>query len=186
MPMHVQQASGVHCADCQANPPPFSMARAPFRYAFPVDSAIKALKFNGKLYHAPALASYLSRELQQMRQDIDALVPVPLHRWRHARRGFNQAIELCKPVSRSSGLPILRNVRRVRSTMPQSGLDAKERRRNLRGAFAVVGRLRCRYPLIVDDVVTTGATSRQLALKLLAHGAESVAVLSVARSASLV
>ena len=185
MPMHAQHPEGVLCAACQAHPPPYSMARAPFRYAFPIDAAIKALKFNGKLFHSPALARYLSDEVQQMRQDIDALVPVPLHRWRHARRGFNQSIELCRPVSRASGLPILGNLRRVRPTKPQSGLDATERSRNLRGAFAVVGRLRCRYPLIVDDVVTTGATCRQLALTLLENGAENVAVLSVARSASL-
>ena len=87
-PLDARQPEGVQCASCQANPPPFTIARAPFRYSFPVDSAIKALKFDGKLYYAPALGRYLSRELMRMPPDVDALVPVPLHRGRHARRGL--------------------------------------------------------------------------------------------------
>ncbi|MGH8166727.1 MAG: ComF family protein, partial [Woeseiaceae bacterium] len=78
--------------------------------------------------------------------------------------------------------PLLRNVRRVRRTRPQSGLDRAARRRNVKEAFAVRGPLHCRRPLIVDDVMTTGETCRQLARELLEAGAVSVGVLTVARA----
>ncbi|MEX2125924.1 MAG: phosphoribosyltransferase family protein [Woeseia sp.] len=115
-------------------------------------------------------------------QDADALLPVPLHHWRHSLRGFNQAVELCKPLSRETGLPLLRSAKRIRRTRPQTGLDAAARRRNVKDAFAVTGKLNCRHPLIVDDVMTTGETCRQLAHALLDAGAVTVGVLTVARA----
>ena len=181
-PLEARLPDGVHCASCQQRPPPFRYARAPFIYSFPVDSALKSLKFNRDIHYAPVFAEFLLAELQSFPMDIDALLPVPLHRWRHTRRGFNQAIELCKPLRRASGLPMPGNVHRVRPTRTQSGLSAMERRRNLRDAFAVSGKLVCRRPLIVDDVMTTGETCRRLADVLLRHGAQEVGVLAVARS----
>ncbi|MEX0976498.1 MAG: ComF family protein [Woeseia sp.] len=168
------------CADCIAHPSPFRQVRAALLYDFPVDSALKALKFNGRLYYAPAFASLMMVELDRHFQHADALVPVPLHHWRHATRGFNQALELCRPLARKSGLPLVRTTRRVRSTRPQTGLDATARRQNLREAFSLDGRLRCRHPLIVDDVMTTGETCRQLAYVLLKGGAQDVSVLTAA------
>jgi ComF family protein len=125
----------------------------------------------------------LLAELSLHFPDVDALVPVPLHRRRHVARGFNQAHELCRPLVRRTGLPLVRDARRIRPTAPQTGLDAVARRRNLRNAFVVVRKLRCRHPLIVDDVMTTGETCRQLALALLKAGAATVNVLTVARAA---
>lgn len=123
----------------------------------------------------------MAGELAHLRH-ADALLPVPLHPWRHAARGFNQALELARPLARRSGLPLLTITRRVRRTRPQTGLTAAERRRNLRGAFSVTRRLPCRHPLIVDDVMTTGETCSQLARVLLAAGAEDVSVLTAARA----
>ena len=94
----------------------------------------------------------------------------------------NQAIELCKPLHRATGLPVNFEVERVKATQMQSGLSASERRRNLKDAFAVSAKLGCSRPLIVDDVMTTGATCRRLAEVLLQNGAERVGVLVVARS----
>jgi ComF family protein len=175
----------IHCAACQLRPPPFQRARAALLYAFPVDTALKSLKFGHALYYVPAFAELLFAEFLLRFQHADALVPVPLHRWRYATRGFNQAIELCKPLGRSAGLPIVQNVRRIRWTPPQSGLDALSRRRNLKNAFAVRGKFSSRHPLIVDDVMTTGETCRQLARTLLEAGAHTVDVLTVARAASV-
>ena len=127
-------------------------------------------------------ADYLLPELTSLADRVDALLPVPLNRWRYARRGFNQAIELCKPLARSSGLPINFDVKRVKATLPQSGLSALQREQNLQDAFTIPRKLSCRRPLIVDDVMTTSATCSQLAQLLLASGAESVGVLVVARS----
>jgi ComF family protein len=97
-------------------------------------------------------------------------------------RGFNQATELCRPLHRATGLPILTQAVRVRATSAQTGLHAAERKRNLENAFAVSGKLQCRHPLIVDDVITTGETCSQLAMSLMEAGAESVSVLTVARA----
>jgi ComF family protein len=101
---------------------------------------------------------------------------------RHARRGSNPATEICRPLARARGLPVIRAVRRIRSTPSQSGLDAAERRRNLRNAFAVHGSIQCRHAVIVDDVMTTGETCRQLSQVLVDAGVESVGVLVVARA----
>ncbi len=97
-------------------------------------------------------------------------------------RGFNQAAELCRPLRRQSGLPVIRSVRRARYTKPQTGLEAAERRRNMKAAFEARGILRFRHPLVIDDVITTGETCRQLAGTLLTAGAERVSVLAVARA----
>lgn len=153
-------------------------------YSFPVDAALKALKFEGRLVYAPAFAALMSSELAGHLRHVDGLVPVPLHRFRHALRGFNQALELARPLARQSGLPLLKIARRCRRTRPQTGLSAAQRRRNLKGAFALTGPLTCRHPLIVDDVMTTGETCGQLARVLLAAGALDVSVLTAARSGS--
>jgi ComF family protein len=174
----------IHCADCQQRPPPFERARAAVLYAFPVDVALKAFKFGHALYYVPAFAELLFAEFLLNFDACDALVPVPLHRFRYATRGFNQAKELCRHLGRAAGIPVVTNVRRTRWTRPQSNLDAAARRRNLNDAFAVTGSLRYRHPLIVDDVMTTGETARQLARTLLDAGAKTVNVLTLARAAS--
>jgi len=175
-------AEGVVCADCQSRPPPFVAIAAPLLYEFPVDAAIKMYKFRRRLYYAPAFSELLRPTLAVMPDDIDALLPVPLHWLRHGIRGFNQAAEICALLGKSTGLPLVRNVRRLRATPYQSGLSARERRRNLRKAFAVRGTITARHVLIVDDVITTGETCRQLAAVLQGHGVEKVSVLAIARA----
>lgn len=170
------------CGACQDRPPPFARTRAAFLYAFPVDSALKALKYNRALRFAPVFASLLLTELERHFPDVEALAPVPLHRWRNARRGFNQAMELARPLARRTGLPLLKSARRIRPTRSQSGLDAAERRRNLRCAFEVRGTPAFAHVLIVDDVMTTGETCSQLARALLKCGVGTVSVLTVARA----
>jgi ComF family protein len=182
-PVGVPCPPGLDCAACQVRPPPFYRARSALLYAFPVDAALKSFKFGHTLYYVPVFAQLLFAEFLQNFEDADALVPVPLHHWRYATRGFNQAAELCKPLSRLTELPVLRSIRRVRPTRPQSGLDAAARRRNLRDAFAAPAKLACSHPLIIDDVMTTGETCRQLARVLLDAGAAKVGVLTVARAA---
>lgn len=175
-------ATALPCGRCQVHPPPWDVAAAPLVYAYPVDTALKALKFRACLYYAPAFAELLLPLLSDRFADVDALLPVPLHRWRQAKRGFNQALEICRPLARASGLAIENAARRVRSTVAQTGLDRSARRRNLADAFRLASPLAARYPLIVDDVMTTGETCRQLAALLKSRGAERVAVLTVARA----
>jgi len=182
MPVAAQLPRGVHCAACQLDAPPFTFAIAPLVYAFPVDAAIKAMKFRRKLFYVPAFAHLLDESLRRIPADVDALLPVPLHWRRHAMRGFNQAAELCRPIRRMMQLPLVTNVVRTRATPFQSGLTATQRQRNLQAAFAVRGTVNARHVLIVDDVITTGETCRCLANVLLDGGVEKVSVLAVARA----
>ncbi|HZW58856.1 MAG TPA: ComF family protein [Woeseiaceae bacterium] len=182
--MYAAHAAAVPCAACQQRAPPWQACVAPLEYRFPVDAALKALKFRGRLDYAPAFAALLAPFVARRLAAVDALLPVPLHRLRHARRGYNQACEIGRPLARASGLPLVDLARRARATRPQSGLDRAARRHNLRGAFRLAAPPACRYPLILDDVMTTGETCRRLAQLLLDGGAERVAVLTVARAAA--
>jgi ComF family protein len=181
-PLAAAVPDGVTCADCQVRPPPFISVVVPLLYEFPVDAAIKRYKFRRRLYYAPAFSELLRPAMGMLPDDIDALLPVPLHWIRHGIRGFNQAAEICRLLRKSTGLPVIHNVRRQRATPYQSGLSAQERRRNLRRAFVVRGTMRARHVLIVDDVMTTGETSRQLAEVLREHGVNNVSVLAIARA----
>ncbi len=180
LPVPAELPPGVSCAECQSVPPPWSRALAPLEYAFPVDAAIKAMKFRRRLDYLPAFDDELER--LELPGDIDAVVPVPLHSWRQLRRGFNQAEELARPVARRLGLPLSNAVSRVVRTESQSGLDAAARRRNLRAAFRVRKSLPANHALVVDDVITTGETLRGVTRALLESGAGKVSVLALARS----
>jgi len=155
---------------------------AMLHYSFPVDVAIKALKFKRKLFYAPALAEVLSTAMSLLPVDVDAVLPVPLHWRRKALRGFNQAAEIALPVAKALAVPVIRSVRRTRATPYQSGLDAVERARNLRSAFDIKRPTVSSHVLIIDDVVTTGATTRALAKLLRDAGVDKVGVLAVARA----
>jgi len=181
-PVVADLSAGVCCAVCQQDPPPFTTTVAALSYSFPVDAAIKAMKFRRKLFYVPAFVHTLLISAEKLPAGIDALLPVPLHWRRQARRGFNQAAELCGPISKQTGIKPINNVVRRRPTPYQSGLAATLRRGNLRFAFSVQGQVRARHVLIVDDVITTGETCRELAQVLLDAGAEKVSVLAIARA----
>lgn len=168
--------------NCLYDQAPFVVVIAPFDYAFPVDAAIKAFKFRRKLFYAPAFAHLLGPSLAALPDDVDAVLPVPLHWRRHALRGFNQAAEIARLIRAATGLPLVSNVSRRRATPYQSRLAAAQRKRNLRAAFAVRGELVCNHVLIVDDVITTGETCRQLAKVVLQAGVDKVSVLAIARA----
>lgn len=155
---------------------------AMLHYSFPVDVAIKALKFKRRLFYAPAFGEVLCAARSFLPNDIDAVLPVPLHWRRKALRGFNQAAEIAKPVSKMLDVPTVHCVRRSRATPFQSGLDAVDRARNLRQAFSMRSSPVPGHVLIIDDVITTGATVQQLAKTLLVAGVQSVSVLVVARA----
>jgi len=181
-PVNTDLPQGVICAACQESPAPFAVTIAPLLYEFPVDAAIKAMKFKRKLCYVPAFADILTQAMHEIPADVDALLPVPLHWRRQALRGFNQAQEVADAVSKTTGLPVLKNVRRHRATPFQSGLGAAHRRRNLSAAFVVRGKIRARHALLVDDVITTGETCRQLALTIFDAGVNKVSVLAIARA----
>lgn len=153
---------------------------APLAYEFPVDAAIRAFKFRRKLYYGPAFAELLCAASVHLPRDVDAVLAVPLHWRRKWLRGFNQALEIARPLARHLGLPVIHNVRRCRATPSQSGLSAAQRRRNLRAAFAVRGSLPHRHVLIVDDVITTGSTMQRVAGVLAEAGVPNVSGMAAA------
>ncbi|BEH71065.1 hypothetical protein ETAR_01780 [Edwardsiella tarda] len=129
------------------------------------------------------LLSYLQarRHIPSMRPDL--LLAVPLHRRRHWRRGYNQSAELARPLAHWLQADYRPHwLRRVRSTPPQQGLSAAERRRNLRGAFTCHPALTGRRVLLVDDVVTTGSTLSEISQRLIAQGVMSVEVICLCRT----
>ncbi len=177
------------CRRCRRAPPPFESIAAPFLYGGQLAVALQRLKFAGRRDVARTLAPLLGPPLARAAAGCDLIIPVPLHRRRMARRGFNQAALLVRHA-RPAGAPRvdLLSLRRVRATLPQTGLDARARRGNVAGAFAVVprrtGRLAGRRILLVDDIVTTGATMAAAASALRAAGARAVVGFCAARSGS--
>lgn len=172
------------CGACLKRPPPYSAALAPLRYAAPVDRLLTQLKFHAGLAEGTLLAELIGARIERPSLGgIDAVLPLPLHARRLGRRGYNQALELARPLARSWRLPLhLDALQRIRDTAPQTELDADARRRNVRGAFAAdPAVVRDRAWLLVDDVITTGATVREAAATLLGAGAREVRVLAAAR-----
>jgi len=160
----------------------FVCSIAMLHYSFPVDVAIKAFKFNRKLFYAAAFSEVLCTAAELLPGGIDAVLPVPLHWRRKAERGFNQATEIAKPLAALLGVPLARGLYRSKATPFQSGLDAKERARNLHNVFKATRTVRHEHVLIVDDVVTTGATVQAVAKVLLGNGVKQVSSLTVARA----
>jgi ComF family protein len=172
------------CGACLANPPPFDGVVAPFLYRYPVDALIRDLKFHDRLACVRFLGGALADEVRARRADPpERLVPVPLHWRRRIARGFNQSLEIARVVGVRLNIPIDRGtVARVRATPAQAGLPATERRRNLRGAFRVVKEPPWKRVAIVDDVMTTGATAREISRVLKRAGVEELQVWAVARA----
>ena len=176
------------CGDCAGALP--RLSRQPenrvvaFPYSAPISTLIHWMKFEANLSAALTLGTLLAEAVAESIAESgasapDAIVPVPLHRDRLRSRGFNQAQELARPVSRRLGRPLLmRACVRTRATQPQSGLDSREdRRRNVAGAFRVRRPLAgYRRVAIVDDVLTTGATTRELARTLRAAGIDQIVI----------
>jgi ComF family protein len=172
------------CGPCQTEPPPFDRARAAALYdeEGPSGRAIKSLKYGRRLEMLPVMQHWLKRPLcLELVREADLLAPVPLHPSRLRRRGFNQSLLLAQAFPEAHLEREL--LIRVRPTPPQTGLNSKERRENVKGAFAVPRPelVKGKRILLIDDVFTTGATVRECAKVLRKAGANRVDILTVAR-----
>ena len=175
------------CSQCRGGPTrPYDWARAYGAYQGPLRLVIRKFKFEG----FRRLAWPLSRLLESCfgcmgpGQEPDWLVPVPLHPRRRRERGFDQTLLLSQLLSRKLGIPVFSGLRRVRPTRPQPGLNLRDRRRNLRGAFQVEnsGAIRDKSVLLVDDVMTSGTTVAEISHLLRRESAVSrILVLTLAR-----
>lgn len=175
---------GGACGRCGAARAGRGRVIAALSYEYPVDRMVASAKFHAQLHFAFALGELLADAVAgASAKRPEFLVPVPLHRNRLALRGYNQALEIARPVAAETGVRIdLAICERILPTAEQSGLPAAERRRNLRGAFRVRGRCDGARVAIVDDVITTGSTAAALALVLRAAGAAEVEVWAAARA----
>jgi ComF family protein len=193
MPLEEAQAGGGSiCVRCARSLPRFRMARAAARYRAHADdrggmlaSMIRRHKYGLDQSLGRALAECLGTELPMRRGDYDLVIPVPLHRGRLHWRGFNQAGLLAIEVARRLECTLdVTSLTRTRSTAPQTANDLDTRRRNVRRAFAIrrADAVRERRVLLVDDVMTTGATADECARTLLAAGARTVDVFTLARA----
>ena len=186
LPFAYDQGEGVRCPACVARPRAFARARAACLYDEHSRELILKLKHADRPEIGALFARWLSRAAAPLLADVDAVVPVPLHPSRLFARRYNQAAEIARPLCRLAGRRYLPDalVRR-RATSSQGGKSGRGRRVNVKGAFeAPAGRgklLEGRRVLLVDDVLTTGATAEACARALLAAGASAVDVAVVAR-----
>jgi ComF family protein len=186
IPFAFDHGDGMLSAEAIAAPPAYGIARAATRYDGIAVDLVHRLKYGDRVDLAPLMGRLMARAGADILARADLLVPVPLHRLRLWRRRFNQAALLARTISDERGVahdPFL--LVRQRRTAQQVGLSRQERARNVQGAFRVAERtgsgLRGRRIVLVDDVVTTGATIEAAARCLLRGGASNVDVLSFAR-----
>lgn len=171
------------CSDCLKKPPLFSMAMSFGIYEGTLSQAINLFKFHGVRRLAKPLGKFL---LDFDTAGINAIVPVPLSVGGLRSRGFNQSLLLAKTVSDNRDILLITNgLFKKAETLPQIGLSAKDRTKNLRGAFVATRQFSGKRIMLVDDVMTTGATANECSRQLLKAGAAEVVVLTLARAAAL-
>ncbi len=170
------------CGHCLKHPPVLDRTQVLWRYTPPVSGLISALKFRGRLPCARLLGELMALRLKDGPKP-DCLLPIPLHPRRYRERGFNQAIEIGHPVSQRLDIPLRpRLCQRIRATPPQHELDASMRRSNLVGAFKASHAVKGLNLALIDDVMTTGTTVREVASTLKQAGAARVEAWVLARA----
>ena len=186
IPFAFDSGAGLLSMEAIADPPAYNRARAAVRYDDVARKLVHALKYGDRLDLAPTMGRWMARAGGELLADADALVPVPLHWRRQWARRFNQAALLAQIIARTNGRVVAHGaLKRVKATPQQVGLDKSERAHNVQGAFRVpaAGRAEVagRKLLLIDDVLTSGATNDACTRALLRVGATSVDVLVFAR-----
>ncbi len=173
----------AQCGHCLQQQPAYDRVISAFAYAPPLSQLVTKLKFRRQIQLARLFGDLLVNPVLARQSQAQALLPVPLHPVRVRRRGYNQALEIARPLSQAMHLPLLTDcVYRNRDTQPQSAQTSAQRERNIRGAFSL------KYPpgyqqiAIVDDVMTSGHTVNEIAKLLRAAGVNQIEVWCVARA----
>ncbi|MGB7256775.1 MAG: ComF family protein [Pseudolabrys sp.] len=186
IPFTYDPGPGLLSMDAIANPPAYDRARAAVRYDDVARALVHGFKYGDRLDLAPLMGHWMARAGRELLDGADALLPVPLHWRRLWARRFNQSAALAAAISELSGVPVLAaTLKRVRATQQQVGLSKAERADNVQGAFRVPNEAKAevagRRLVLVDDVLTSGATVDTCARALLRAGAAHVDVLVFAR-----
>lgn len=185
-PGEFDPGEGALCAGCTRDPPEWDRARAVFRYDDGSRGLVLGFKHGDRTYAAKAFGGWLARAGRELLEEADLLMPVPLHWTRLFSRRYNQAALLAAAVAKVSGVAVDPTILvRKRRTPPQGHLDRTMRRRNVREAFVVAPRKRAKIAgrriILIDDVLTTGATAEECAIALRRAGARGVDVLTLSR-----
>ena len=187
VPFDMTVEEGTLCGECLAFPPVFKSARSAMIYDEASKRLVLSLKHGDRLHPVPAMASWMQRAGDALLTAADVIVPVPLHRWRLFSRRYNQAALLAQALGRHTGKPVgVDALRRVRATPSQGHMNREQREKNLAGAIRLNPRhsekIKNRNVVLVDDVLTTGATANECSRVLLAAGASAVDVLTLTRT----
>jgi ComF family protein len=188
-PFEMAVDAGQVCGACIAHPPVYDRARAALIYGDVSRDLVLALKYQGRRDGLGLLSGWMANAGAELLSEAGLIIPVPLHYLRLVRRGFNQSVWLAAALSRTGGLPMsVDALKRIRATPIQGGLSADGRRRNVQGAFRVrrgkAGLIEGKKILLIDDVLTTGATAEACSRVLKRSGARCVDVLTLARVAA--
>ncbi|HEY8084768.1 MAG TPA: ComF family protein [Methylophilaceae bacterium] len=178
------------CGSCLQHPPAFDATIAAFNFVFPMDALLRALKYRGELSVAEIAANGIINSLEYQLEHKtlpDLLIPMPLHPKRLQERGFNQAMEISRRISRHIQRPLSTNsIMRMRHGEPQASLPLNKRAKNVKGVFAVSDAasndLRGKHIAVIDDIMTSGASLNELAKTLKKAGAARVECWVVART----
>lgn len=178
------------CGQCLQKKPPFDTTHGLFLYEPPIPKLILDLKFHEALTHAKLLGELLAEKiLHEWYRETSlptAIIPIPLHPDRLKERGFNQAIEIARPIAKALDLPLfLQHAIRVKSTQPQATLPASERNLNIKNAFLIKKSVKNHHIAVVDDVITTGSTVYEFCRLLKKHGAAKISVWCCARRGNI-
>ncbi|CAG0972703.1 orotate phosphoribosyltransferase [Methylophilaceae bacterium] len=191
MPWHRQSAcpqcglasSDNHiCGHCLKSPPAFDSTHALFRYEYPLDAMLQHYKYRQTLNIAKTFSELMTASFP-LDQPFDRIIPMPLHPKRLAERGFNQSVEIARLLSKRLRMPLDSGAcTRIKFSPPQASLPLKTRIKNMRGAFHCDATLSGERVMLVDDVMTTGASLHELAATVKSAGASHVECWVVART----
>lgn len=185
IPIKNTQAN-LTCGQCIKSPPSYDYGYSVFRYEMPIVKMVSQMKFSKKLSYASILASLLAKSYAKNEAAYgipEAILPVPLHNKRLVQRGYNQSLELSRKLSKQLRKPLLLDfIKRVTETQAQTELNKKQRRQNVKGSFEALKKSTYKHILVIDDVVTTGATINEVARVLKNSGVTTVGFLSIARA----
>jgi len=172
------------CGACISTPPPNTACISLLHYQEPVDYLIKHMKYHNQLSIAELMGKLLVEKINQSDQPIpEQIIPVPLHFSRLQQRGYNQAVEIARSISRAFNIPInLTDCSRKRNTIPQYDLPSNLRSDNMREAFEVINEISAKHVAIVDDVMTTGSTVWEFSQVLIDSGVERVDIWTCSRA----
>ena len=179
------------CGNCLKQNHRFTQLHALANYQKPYSTLLKKFKYNKQLINGELLAELLTTSITrniatEQRAEVDYLLAVPLHKQKHQQRGFNQSQLLAQRISKQLQIPLINAVKRQKQTRAQENLSLKKRESNLKNAFAILPKQRSKLPgsyiVIIDDVVTTGATVNSLCQILLQAGVRRIDVWCICRT----